>query len=151
MESQHAKYGFVFSPLTGEEIWGVPVSRKTPVRHDEIVAGFAERLRQLRRARGMTQRDLARESQLTESYVSRLENAAIAPGIDLVARIARALGSPIAELLPPVEARHDASLSVATDQAKRLFEQVLKTRDPSFVFLLAQFLALLAEAVERQR
>ena len=127
------------------------VARKTPVRQDEIVAGFAERLRQLRRSRGMTQRDLARESHLTESYISRLENGAIAPGIDLVARIARALGSPIGELLPPLEVQENASLSVASEQAKRLLESILKSRDPSFVFLLAQILALLAEAVERQR
>jgi len=129
----------------------VIVARKTPVRQDEIVAGFAERLRQLRRSRGMTQRDLARESHLTESYISRLENGAIAPGIDLVARIARALGSPIGELLPPLEVQENASLSVASEQAKRLLESILKSRDPSFVFLLAQILALLAEAVERQR
>lgn len=127
------------------------MARKTPVRQDEIVAGFAERLRQLRRSRGMTQRDLARESHLTESYISRLENGAIAPGIDLVARIARALGSPIGELLPPLEVQENASLSVASEQAKRLLESILKSRDPSFVFLLAQILALLAEAVERQR
>jgi transcriptional regulator with XRE-family HTH domain len=130
---------------------GVLVPRKTPIRQAEIVAEFAEKLRQLRRSRGMTQRDLARESLLTESYISRLENGAIAPGIDLVARIARALGSPIGELLPVAESRKDASLSVATEQAKRLFDVVLKSRDPSFVFLMTQILALLAEAVERQR
>jgi len=125
--------------------------RKTQIRHDAIVAAFAEKLRQARRSRGMTQRDLARESHLTESYISRLENGAIAPGIDLVARLARALGSPIGELLPVGEAPERNARAVATEQAKRLFESVLQSQDPSFVYLLVQILALFAEAVERQR
>jgi transcriptional regulator with XRE-family HTH domain len=105
----------------------------------------------LRRSCGMTQRDLARASVLTESYVSRLENATVAPGIDLVARLARALGSQIGDLLAPVESREGASRAVAVEQATRLFDAIVKSPDPSFVFLLAQILALLAEAVERQR
>jgi transcriptional regulator with XRE-family HTH domain len=127
------------------------MARKTPIRHDVIVAAFAEKLRRARRSRGMTQRDLARASQLTESYISRLENGAIAPGIDLVARLARALGSPIGDLLPAAEKPEDDARAVATEQAKRLFESVLRSPDPSFVFLLVQILALLAEGVERQR
>ena len=125
--------------------------RKTPIRHDAIVAAFAQKLRQARRSRGMTQRDLARAAHLTESYISRLENAAIAPGIDLVARLARALGSPVGELLSVGETPEDNARAVATEQAKRLFEVVLHSPDPAFVFLLVQILALLAEGVERQR
>ena len=127
------------------------MARKTPIRHDPIVVAFAEKLRQVRRSRGMTQRDLARVAPLTESYISRLENGTIAPGIDLVARLARALGCPIGEFLPLDDSPENDSRAVVTEQAKRLFESVLKSRDPSFVFLLAQILALLGEAVERQR
>src|SRR3954447_13946456 len=114
------------------------MARKTPIRQPAVVTAFAERLRQGRRSRGMTQRDLARAAHLTESYISRLENATIAPGIDLVARLARALGSPIGELLPLNAAPEDASRAVATEQAKHLFDAVLRSQDPSFVFLLAQ-------------
>ncbi len=126
------------------------MARKTAIRHDAIVNAFAEKLRQVRRSRGMTQRDFARIAHLTESYLSRLEGGTIAPGIDLVARLARALGIPIAELLPS-EDSPDVSRAVAVEQAKRLFESVLQSQDSSFIFLLAQILALLAEAVERQR
>jgi transcriptional regulator with XRE-family HTH domain len=127
------------------------MARTPPIRHHSIVAAFAEKLRQVRRSRGMTQRELARLAHVTESYVSRLENATIAPGIDLVARLAGALGCPIGELLPLADAPEAASRAVATDQARRLFDLILGSRDPSFVFLTAQILALLAEAVERQR
>src|SRR4051794_17499351 len=109
---------------------GEIMARKTPIRHDAIVAAFAARLRQGRRARGMTQRDVARVAHLTESYVSRLEGGVIAPGIDLVARLARALGSPITELLPLDDLPGDASRTVVTEQAKRLFETVLGAQDP---------------------
>lgn len=68
---------------------------------------FAERLRELRRSRGMTQAELARRADVSVTHLSELENADIAPGIDLVDRLARALGAAPAELLPsapPVEA-----------------------------------------------
>ena len=99
----------------------------------------------------MTQRDLARVTHLAESYISRLENGSIAPGIDLVARIARALGVPIEDLLRLSEPPENNALAVASEQAKYLFESILKSQDPSFVFLLVQMLGLLSAAVERQR
>src|ERR1700722_19730089 len=129
-----------FSPVPSTAIAdeGTIMPRRTPIRHDVIVAAFAEQLRRTRRSRGMTQRDLARAANLTESYISRLENAAIAPGIDLVARLARALGSPVGDLLPAGETPEENARAVATEQAKRLFELVLQAPDPSFVFLLVQ-------------
>jgi transcriptional regulator with XRE-family HTH domain len=152
MESQHAKCGIIFPSLLRRiEKRGDSMARKPPIRHDAIVAAFSEKLRQIRRSRGMTQRDLAHISHLTESYISRLESGTIAPGIDLVARLSRALGISIAELLPLDEPPETVSRAVVTEQAKRLFESVLQSQDPSFVLLLAQILSLLAEAVERQR
>jgi transcriptional regulator with XRE-family HTH domain len=71
------------------------MARKTPIRHDPAVESFAGKLREIRRSRGMTQKDLARQAHVTESYLSRLESAQIAPGIDLVARLARAYGHAI--------------------------------------------------------
>jgi transcriptional regulator with XRE-family HTH domain len=125
--------------------------RRTPIRHDPIVAEFAEKLRQVRRTHGMTQRDLARAAHLTESYVSRLENGTIAPGIDLIARLARAFGVTVGEFLSFGNSSDTTSRAVAADQAKRSLDAILRSLDPSFVFLTAQVLALVAEAVERQR
>jgi len=119
------------------------------IRHDPVVSVFAERLRQLRRSRGMTQRDLARLAHITESYLSRLENGLIAPGIDLAARIAAALGSPLAELLSPGPDPDPAQ--VLKEQAQRLLDRVFRSEDKSVLLLVNQMLALLAEAVERQR
>lgn len=126
------------------------MARKPSIRHDPVVRVFADNLRRLRRSRGMTQRDLARLAHMTESYLSRLEAGLIAPGIDLVARTARALGSPIADLLgpdqPPVDTR-----ALLKEQALRLLDTVLRAPDTSFLLLLNQILSLIAESVERQR
>jgi transcriptional regulator with XRE-family HTH domain len=126
------------------------MARKTPIRHDPVVGIFAARLRAVRRLRGMTQRDLARSTHLTESYLSRLEAGLIAPGIDLVARISRALGSPIGELLASDDMAVDTA-GVLKEQAKRLFDAVTRAPDPSHIQLLNQILVLIAESVERQR
>src|SRR4051794_259354 len=50
---------------------GVPMAkgRKHQIRHDEIVRQFAERLREQRRARGLTQAELAQRAEVTETYV----------------------------------------------------------------------------------
>src|SRR5262245_41013882 len=74
--------------------------RKRRIKHGAIVEAFAERLRLLRLARGMTQRDLAARANVTLSYISRLESGGAAPGIDLLERLAVALQVQLTDLLP---------------------------------------------------
>lgn len=123
--------------------------RKAAITHDPVVPLFADRLREVRRSRGMTQRDLARLAHLTESYISRLESATIAPGIDLVAQLCRALGITLPEILPG-EPTADA-FAVLERQAIRLLDVVLQSRDCSLLLQLNPFLAFLAESAERGR
>ena len=52
---------------------------------------------------GMTQIDLANRAVVTPTYIAKLEGAKVAPGIDLVARLAKALGTSISDLLPEAE------------------------------------------------
>ena len=90
------------------------------------MARFGQRLRELRLARGMSQAELARQAEVTTNYVSRLEGGGAAPGIDLVARLALALGVPVADLLPTTPALDD--LAVTRQQAKKLFDELLRPR-----------------------
>ncbi len=123
--------------------------RKARIRHAEIVGLFASRLRELRHSRGMTQADLAREAHVTVSYVWRLESGGAAPGIDLVDRLARALGTSVTELLPttgPAEA-----LPVLRRQAENLFETILQTADRESLLMLNPLLACVAESLARRR
>jgi DNA-binding XRE family transcriptional regulator len=74
-----------------EELGWSMARRKKRIEHSNIVRFFAERLRDARVARGMTQRDLALRAHVAQTYISRLEAAGAAPGIDLLERLARAL------------------------------------------------------------
>lgn len=119
-------------------------TRKRRVRHAEIVHVFAGRLRELRQSRGMTQADLARQAHVTVSYIWRLESGAAAPGIDLLDRLANALGVATAELLSPAASPDTAA--VLRDQARRLFDAYLRAADVDDLLMLNPLLARLARA-----
>jgi transcriptional regulator with XRE-family HTH domain len=115
----------------------------------EVVRLFADRLRELRRSRGMTQAELARRADVSVTHLSELENAEIAPGIDLVDRLARALGMALADLLPSVAPPEP--LPVLREQAERLFDTLLEKGDRETFLRLNPFLALLVEAASKRR
>ena len=86
---------------------------------------------------------------LTVTYLSRLESAGSTPGIDLVARLADALGTTIHDLLP-VTAPPDTR-SVLRQQAERLVGTIAESADPEALSLLNQILAILAEATAKRQ
>jgi transcriptional regulator with XRE-family HTH domain len=118
--------------------------KRQPIQHDLVVRRFAARLRELRRARGMTQAELARLAHVTTTYIGRLENEGAAPGIDLVARLAAALGVELADLLPTTEPPDPDEVLRA--QARRLFDGLLPNADRETLQLLVPFLARLSES-----
>jgi transcriptional regulator with XRE-family HTH domain len=124
-------------------------SSKSRIEHAEVVRLFAVRLRELRRSRGMTQAALARQAQITTSYVWRLESGGAAPGIDLVARLARALGTTTHDLLPTT-APPD-TLAFLRQQARSLFDGLLQSADRETLLMLVPLLARLGESPTRNR
>lgn len=122
--------------------------RRVPIQHSDLVRRFAARLRDVRAARGMTQADLARQAQVTVAYVSRLEGAKVAPGIDLVERIAAALGTTVADLLP-ADVPPDP-FPVLRDQARRLLDDLTRTGDRQAFEQLNPILALIAAAARHR-
>ena len=68
-------------------------SRKKRIQQADVVQHFAARLKELRRNRGYSQATLAQAASVSTSYVTRLENGLVAPGIDLVARLSEAIRS----------------------------------------------------------
>jgi transcriptional regulator with XRE-family HTH domain len=116
---------------------------KKRIEHDEIVRRFGDRLREIRLSRGMTQADVAREASVSTAYVGRLERGRAAPGIDLVARLAAALGTTTAELLP-ASGGADA-VAVLRQQARRTFDALVRTDSQAVLSLLNMVLAHLAE------
>jgi transcriptional regulator with XRE-family HTH domain len=122
--------------------------RKASIKHDEVVERFAHRLRELRVERGMTQAELAQKASVTTTYVSKLESAGSAPGLDLLQNLATALGVGITELVP-ISSPEDNS-AVAREQARKLFDALMKAADQQTLALLNPFLALLVEAAGKR-
>lgn len=57
-------------------------------------------LRRLRRARKLTQTELARRVRVTQGYIARLESEpGLNPSLPTLRRLAKALGVPVTELL----------------------------------------------------
>ena len=122
--------------------------RRVPIRQSDLVRRFAARLRDVRQARGMTQAELALQGHVTVSYVSRLEGAKVAPGIDLVERLAAALGTTVADLLP-ADGTPDP-LPILREQARRMLDRLLRSGDADAFARLNPVLALIAEAAARR-
>lgn len=122
--------------------------KKTPIRHEPIVRTFARRLREARRASGLSQLELARLAQINVSYVTRLENGKTAPGIDLLARLANALGVSVSSLLPEDEL--DAR-AVLQERARTRFEAVVSRAGTDTLQTLIPILAMMDEVLGRER
>ena len=65
----------------------------------EIREAFAQNLRALRRARGLSQEELAHRAGIDRTYISALERNVYNASIDVVDRLAEVLGVDVAELL----------------------------------------------------
>jgi transcriptional regulator with XRE-family HTH domain len=117
--------------------------KKPRIAHAEIVRLFGERLRELRHLRGMTQLQLARKAHVNVVYIGRLESGGAAPGIDLVDRLAKALGTSVTDLLPAMPSPD--TLAVLKDQAKDLFDGLIRTADRETLLTLCPLLRLFAE------
>ncbi len=66
-------------------------------------AQFAENLRRLRLASGLTQEDLSDATAMGAAEISRLERGGRDPQLHTIVRLARGLGVPVAELLAGIE------------------------------------------------
>ncbi len=113
--------------------------RKTKIQHARIVLRFAARLKEVRQARNLTQAELARQAQIALSHFSKLESGDASPGLDLLDRLAEALGITVMELLPQAETSE--TLSALQERAKQLFEVVLKKADSETLKVLNPLLA----------
>jgi transcriptional regulator with XRE-family HTH domain len=122
----------------------MPARKKQKIQHAQIVLRFSRELRTRRLAAGMTQAELARRSHVTTSYITRLERATSAPGIDLVDKLALALGCSMSDLLPVADPPDQTAM--LKDQVRRLSEQLAADSDAVTLSLAAQLLARLSSS-----
>lgn len=66
---------------------------------EDALALVAVNLRRIRDEKGMTQDALAQAASMDPSEIRRIESASRDPGVRVLARLARGLGVPAAELL----------------------------------------------------
>ena len=60
---------------------------------------LAQRIRAIRRERGLTLEEVASKSGLTRSWLSKVENFRVTPSLPALSQIAQVLGIPVAELV----------------------------------------------------
>jgi transcriptional regulator with XRE-family HTH domain len=113
-----------------------------------IVRSFAERLRVVRLARNMTQAQLGDQAGVPASYISDLEQAKAAPGIDLVARLAEALGTSPTDLISAGTGRSAADLR---GEVREVVDGLLSDASPDVLAALNALLPLLRELSTRRR
>jgi transcriptional regulator with XRE-family HTH domain len=96
----------------------------------------------------MTQEGLAESADVSATYISKLEGGRAAPGIDLVDRLAKALGISTTDLMP-ADSIPDP-LPVLKEQARKMVDTLLRDGDPEAFSALNPILALLVEAVAKR-
>lgn len=74
-------------------------STKTKDWKKEVKSLNYEKMKQLREAKGYTQKELAEKVYVTQSMIGRVEIGAVEPSLSLLGRIAESLGVETAELL----------------------------------------------------
>ena len=102
---------------------------------------FGRRLRELRRERGLSQSTLAERADITPEHVSRIERGVVSPSLEVMDRLAEALGVELKALFEfgPARPTPDAAISHLADIARqasseerrlivRLAEQVVRYR-----------------------
>jgi transcriptional regulator with XRE-family HTH domain len=88
----------------------------------DINANFAEQLKRLREARGLSQEELAFRSGLDRTYISQLERGLKSPTLNTLADVARCLNVGPAELLRDVPPKTQLSVLLASNYLVREVE-----------------------------
>src|SRR5260370_37414446 len=83
------------------------------------LATLGQRLRHLRRTRGMTLTELGERVERAPSALSLIENGRREPKLSLIEQLAAALSVPVAELLSPQPPRRRAPLELALADAQQ--------------------------------
>lgn len=78
---------------------GTTTTESTIGDEHEFVTHVGESIRRARGALGWTQVQLATEAELSANYVARLERGELGPSLFVAARLARAMGVPLDDLL----------------------------------------------------
>lgn len=122
-------------------------TKNVGTKQARIVVQFGRRLKSLRIARGMKQRDLAFRAGVDLSYIGRLERGESTPGIDLVQSLADALSASLVDLLPVSSTDAQPMLK---EQAQKRFDSIVRRAEEADLSMLVTWLALLDDSLSRR-
>lgn len=69
-----------------------------PSQNEQVDNLIGTRLRELRRARGLSAREVAKRASVTPAYLSRLENGHLSPTVSTLTRVVQAMGDSVASV-----------------------------------------------------
>lgn len=78
----------------------------------KLAEEFGRTVRARRKARGMTQAQLADRADLSEEWIRRIERGVGAPSFDAIEALASGLGAAVADLFAPMSARAARTSSI---------------------------------------
>lgn len=61
---------------------------------------IANRLRKLRLAKSLYQKDLAKKAGISTNYYARVERGEVTPSVEIIAKLSKALGVKSSDILP---------------------------------------------------
>jgi transcriptional regulator with XRE-family HTH domain len=130
----------IFAPYTDGAMSGRPPTKDAPP--------FGQRLAALRKAKGLTQRELAERVGVTRPMIDYYERRATNPTLDFIERAAAALGVSTAEVLGGEPAHPARARPGPKPRLLERFERVrqLPRKDQEFVL---QFLDAFLERAEK--
>lgn len=121
------------------------VTQREQSSADGLEIDLGQRIRGLRRSRGLTLRDLAHHAGVTESFLSQVERGVASPSIASVQRIARGLGLSIAQLFAE---EGSAGRVVRRSQRRRIDYPGLRATDEFLTPASATRLQLIMSVIE---
>ncbi|GMV82493.1 MAG: hypothetical protein AMXMBFR7_36770 [Planctomycetota bacterium] len=121
--------------------------KKVALNRAEAVKHFGRRVRELRTGLGMKQIELARRAAFSLSYITRLEKGEAEPGLELVVRIAEALGVAAHEL---IQVKPADPWSTMAAQARQRLDAILERHDRDALAAVLPVLALAEESSARR-
>ncbi|MBT3232773.1 MAG: helix-turn-helix transcriptional regulator [Calditrichaeota bacterium] len=97
----------------------------------------AQRVRQIRREKGINQEELANNAEINRSYLSSVENGKSSPTIEVVERLAKGLGVSIAELMMSEKEKHFSYDSGEEFEMYDGLKQLLESEDEMMLMRLS--------------
>ena len=119
------------------------------IKQPEIVQAFARGLRDARRNLGMSQQDLSFKAHVNTGYIGKLERAESAPGLDMIGRLAEALGIDPIKLIAGSKNKLD-DVSTVKSQVRKHVERLLTRDDVPALQSMAVVIGLVDNALARQ-